>query len=94
MSDIDPEELEAYAERTGIPLTAPTAEPTPPAEGVVVGESITLDLGSGAAAWDDSELVNAWDAAAEEFKVGPSVSSGTVLTCVAATQPRSGIMAR
>lgn len=69
MSDIDPEELEAYAERTGIPLTAPTAEPTPPAEVVVVGEPITLDLGSGAAAWDDSELVNAWDAAAEEFKV-------------------------
>jgi hypothetical protein len=68
MSDIDPEELEAYAERTGIPLTAPTA--SPPAEIVaVVGEAITLDLGNGAAAWDDSELVNAWDAAAEEFKV-------------------------
>lgn len=69
MSDIDPEELEAYAERTGIPLTAPAA--LPPAEIVVaaVGEAITLDLGNGAAAWDDSELVNAWDAAAEEFRV-------------------------
>lgn len=69
MSDIDPEELEAYAERTGIPLTAPDPDPDPDPQVVLVGESITLDLGSGAAAWDDSELVNAWDAAAEEFKV-------------------------
>lgn len=72
MSDLGSDDLEAYAERTGIPLTAPTAGPaTPPPEVIVVGEAITLDLGSGTAAWDDSELVNAWDAAAEEFRVGP-----------------------
>lgn len=80
MSDIGSDDLEMYAERTGIPLTLPTRDSAQASsapinqeeEIVAVGESITLDLGTGSGAWDDSELVNAWDAAVEEFKVSYS----------------------
>jgi hypothetical protein len=87
MSDIGSDDLEMYAERTGIPLTLPVRNPTLASsapvtqeEVVVVGESITLDLGTGSGAWDDSELVNAWDAAVEEFRVCANVQSSLSTT--------------
>ncbi|GHJ84919.1 hypothetical protein NliqN6_1321 [Naganishia liquefaciens] len=86
MSDLGSDDLEAYAERTGIPLAAPAAA-------AVVGEAITLDLGSGSAAWDDSELVNAWDAAAEEFKLhnpGPGTWLDKATAALAVGRPLPG----
>jgi hypothetical protein len=80
MSDLGSSDLETYAERTGIPLAAPDDVPA-----LVVGEAITLDLGSGSAAWDDRELVNAWDAAAEEFQVRISHSYRIVADWLVAT---------
>ncbi|KAJ9095699.1 hypothetical protein QFC21_005571 [Naganishia friedmannii] len=100
MSDIGSDDLEMYAERTGIPLTLPTRNPTqtPSApitqeEVVVVGESITLDLGTGSGAWDDSELVNAWDAAVEEFKLhnpGPGTWLDKATAALAIGKPLTG----
>jgi hypothetical protein len=86
MSDLGSSDLETYAERTGNPLAAP--DDVVPA--VVVGEAITLDLGSGSAAWDDRELVNAWDAAAEEFKVRLPILIESSLTLLQLHNPGPG----
>ncbi|KAJ9114718.1 hypothetical protein QFC22_005594 [Naganishia vaughanmartiniae] len=100
MSDIGSDDLEMYAERTGISLTLPPRDSaqTPSApitqeEVVVVGESITLDLGTGSGAWDDSELVNAWDAAVEEFKLhnpGPGTWLDKATAALAVGKPLAG----
>ncbi|KAJ9117064.1 hypothetical protein QFC24_006523 [Naganishia onofrii] len=101
MSDIGSDDLEMYAERTGIPLTLPARNatqasslaPVTQEEVVVVGESITLDLGMGSGAWDDSELVNAWDAAVEEFRLhnpGPGTWLDKATAALAVGKPLAG----
>ncbi|KAJ9111363.1 hypothetical protein QFC19_001131 [Naganishia cerealis] len=100
MSDIGSDDLETYAERTGIPLTLPTVDPAssssvqvPREEVIGVGESISLDLGTGSGAWDDSELVNAWDAAVEEFRLhnpGPGTWLDKATAALAIGKPLEG----